>query len=436
MSKIFAKLLLAGLGGASGLLHPLTEAHFTGGRATFTVCASDDGTFPALLDGRGSPSGSAASSSLSVRVNGRRSHLPVDRGGHALPLRRGLNTVAYSHMGLAGAAGGGLTVRGAVPCDTQPALTTLEAEDAVCTGTLLGPTYTGHTATVHLATEASGRRACQLSTFAEYVEFTAPVGYSALAIRFSIPDAPTGGGLSSQIRVAVMGGKDLDVPEHQILQNISSDHSWVYGTLPCKPPNYCNDPKDGLPSHFYDEVRMDLSNKGTAVQQPGTRIRLAMPLQPQLIPAPLLNCTAVPFEERHDCGFSGVTPAQCEAKGCCWDPHPAPNPDHHPYCFHKPAPPAPPAPFTLTFTLTIDLIDLYTVPAPYEPVAGAVSVIDHGADPSGARDSKAAFQSALAAAGRTVEAAVWVPVGDYLLLGHVIMVRSPIISTVLQLFCG
>ena len=112
-----------------------------------------------------------------------------------------------------------------------------------------------------------------------------------------------------------------------------------------------------------------------------------------------------------------MTPAQCVAKGCYWDPHPSPNPDHRPYCFHKPTPPTPPAPFTLT----IDLVDFYTVPAPYEPVPGAVSVLDHGADPSGVKDSKGAFQSALAAAERTAGAAVWVPAGDYRVLGHVTM---------------
>ena len=50
-----------------------------------------------------------------------------------------------------------------------------------------------------------------------------------------------------------------------------------------KPPRYCNDPKGGLPSHFYDEVRVDLSNKGTTVWPAGSRIRLAMVPQRQLM---------------------------------------------------------------------------------------------------------------------------------------------------------
>ena len=437
-------LLLGSLDAATGLFHPLRDAHVAAARAHFTVCASADGAFPALLPLR-PDSGAAATGSLSVWVNGRSSRLDIQRGQHALVLRQGVNTVAYEHTELL-PAGGGLTVRGAVDCvDTnQPGFTTVEAEDGVCTGSLLGPTFIGHTSEVHLATEASGRRACQLKTAADYVEFIATVSYSALAIRFSIPDAPKGGGISSQIRVAVDGA---ELPP----QNISSAHSWVYGNLPCKPPSYCNDPKDGLPSHYYDEVRIDLSKevKGSSksLRQPGSRIRLAMvpppPSPPQqqgqqeLLDAPL-NCTAVPYEERRDCGFSGVTAAQCVAKGCCWDPHPVPNPDHHPYCFYKPSPPAPPAPFTLT----IDLIDLYTVPAPYQPVAGAVSVLDHGADPLGRKDSRDAFQAALRAAAaaaaaaaanaaeRTDEAgagaaaavgAVWVPAGDYLVLGHIIM---------------
>jgi hypothetical protein len=113
-----------------------------------------------------------------------------------------------------------------------------------------------------------------------------------------------------------------------------------------KLPSYCNDPKDGLPSHFYDELRTDLSNEGTTVWHAGSRIRLAMVPQRQLMnpkvratrsaqfiwanglqdsysqtvgstrelwanlcefQVPPLDCAAVPFEERHDCGFSGAT---------------------------------------------------------------------------------------------------------------------------------
>ena len=37
-----------------------------------------------------------------------------------------------------------------------------------------------------------------LQAAAEYVEFSAPVAYSAVAIRFSIPDAPEGGGPRSR----------------------------------------------------------------------------------------------------------------------------------------------------------------------------------------------------------------------------------------------
>ena len=236
----------------------------------------------------------------------------------------------------------------------------------------------------------------------EYVDFTAPSSFNALAVRFSIPDAPTGGGLSAQIGLSVDG---VALPPI----NVSSAHSWLYGAYP-----FTNDPKDGKPHHFFDEARVKLPSSAVS----GARISLTMlPAGPDPAEAALpANCSALPIPRRRDCGFDGVTPAQCTARGCCYDPHPAPNPQHHPYCFHIPAPPSPPAPFTLT----VDLIDLYTVPDPFPPPPKALSVVDHGADPTGQKDSKQAFEAALKAASRT-GASVYAPAGEFLILGHLIM---------------
>ncbi|MFF0728214.1 glycosyl hydrolase family 28-related protein [Streptomyces sp. NPDC004134] len=60
---------------------------------------------------------------------------------------------------------------------------------------------------------------------------------------------------------------------------------------------------------------------------------------------------------------------------------------------------------------TVDVADFEQVAAPAEPPAGAVSVVDKGADPTGAADSTEAFRSAIAEAkgGGTV----WIPPGDF-----------------------
>jgi serine/threonine protein kinase len=36
---------------------------------------------------------------------------------------------------------------------------------------------------------------------------------------------------------------------------------------------------------------------------------------------------------RTDCGHMGITQGECEARGCCWDPNPNPNPEGIPYCY-------------------------------------------------------------------------------------------------------
>mmetsp|Transcript_33419 Transcript_33419/g.93798 ORF Transcript_33419/g.93798 Transcript_33419/m.93798 type:complete len:571 (+) Transcript_33419:58-1770(+) len=49
--------------------------------------------------------------------------------------------------------------------------------------------------------------------------------------------------------------------------------------------------------------------------------------------------------DREDCGYSGIDEDECEGKGCCWEPV-SPNPNNEPWCFYPPnfAPPPPPPP--------------------------------------------------------------------------------------------
>ena len=63
--------------------------------------------------------------------------------------------------------------------------------------------------------------------------------------------------------------------------------------------------------------------------------------------------------------------------------------------------------------ITIDLVDVFNVPAPFPKPAGFVSVMDHGADPTGVGDSWQAFTSALALANSTGSGGVWIPPGSF-----------------------
>ncbi len=69
------------------------------------------------------------------------------------------------------------------------------------TATVIGPDRTAYT----LPAEASGRTAVRLDP-GEHVEFTLPAAANAITVRYSIPDAPTGGGITAPLEVSVDGG--------------------------------------------------------------------------------------------------------------------------------------------------------------------------------------------------------------------------------------
>jgi len=67
--------------------------------------------------------------------------------------------------------------------------------------------------------------------------------------------------------------------------------------------------------------------------------------------------------------------------------------------------------------IVIDLIDVERMDPPAPPPAEAVSVMAHGADPTGVASSRAAFEAAVTQ-GRLEMRPVWVPPGDYRIEGH------------------
>jgi Pectate lyase superfamily protein len=121
---------------------------------------------------------------------------------------------------------------------------TYEAEAMRTTGMVLGPRYDPY----QVETESSGQKCVRLEA-TQYVEFTATAAANALVVRYSLPDAPGGGGISSNLELSVNGKlvKSLAV---------TSRYSYLYGNYP-----FTNNPADGKPRNFYDEVRL----KGVAI---------------------------------------------------------------------------------------------------------------------------------------------------------------------------
>ncbi|WP_374214400.1 discoidin domain-containing protein [Streptomyces sp. Je 1-79] len=132
-----------------------------------------------------------------------------------------------------------------------------EAEDGTAGG---GATVAGPNRTVgDIAGEASGRKAVNLDATGEYVEFTTRASTNTLVTRFSIPDAPGGGGIDSTINVYVDGVFKKAMP-------LTSKYAWLYGAE----TNPENAPSAGGPRHIYDEAHLLLGETVPA----GSRIRL------------------------------------------------------------------------------------------------------------------------------------------------------------------
>ena len=275
---------------------------------------------------------------------------------------------------LAGSAGPALASSGPRPAVTRAAIAPAlvagrgadvnfaeqEAEGAATNGSIIGPDRSAYT----VAAEASGRSAVRL-TPGQYVEFTLPGPANAITVRYSIPDAPTGGGITAPLDVRVNGG-------HRTSMTLTSQYAWLYNQYP-----FSNDPSAGLlhpdwwitecgcvpqdqtppftvgtpfrPNHFYDEQRLLLDRTYRA----GDRVRLTVPA----------------------------------SSNAAWT--------------------------------VIDLLDSELV-APPHLVALAANVVLFGADPRGQRESSDAFDAAIAFAKRT-HLKVYIPPGTYQVNRHIIV---------------
>ncbi|MEU4740696.1 glycosyl hydrolase family 28-related protein [Actinosynnema sp. NPDC023658] len=235
-----------------------------------------------------------------------------------------------------------------------------EAENATTTGTVIGPDRTAYA----LPSEASGRKAVRLAP-GQHVEFTLPRAADAITVRYSIPDAPGGGGITAPLEVAVNG-------KQRRTMTLTSQYAWLYNQYPftndpgadllhpdwwitecsCVPAQTTPAPvvtKPFRPSHFYDEQRLRLDRTYRA----GDRVRLTAPV----------------------------------GTNAAWT--------------------------------VIDLLDSELVPAPHvNPVAA--NVLLFGADPTGRRESADAFDRAIAFAKRH-RLPVYVPPGTFRVDRHVVV---------------
>jgi hypothetical protein len=125
-----------------------------------------------------------------------------------------------------------------------------EAEDpgsATTNGTVLPV----NNAEGQLTAEASGRTAVELTQTGQYVSFTLQHRASSIVVRYSIPDAPGGGGMSATLGLYIDGVRQD--------MHLTSRYMYSYGsmaTLDGNPSVATENPSAGLPHHFFDEWQL------------------------------------------------------------------------------------------------------------------------------------------------------------------------------------
>ncbi len=114
------------------------------------------------------------------------------------------------------------------------------AQDMTTNGAVLGPRYAPNTIEV----ESSRQTCVRLNSSRDYVAFTVAAAANAMVIRYSLPDAPAGGGMDGHLKLYRNGAFVQDI-------FVTSKYAWVYGPYP-----FTNTPATGRPRRFYDEVRL------------------------------------------------------------------------------------------------------------------------------------------------------------------------------------
>jgi hypothetical protein len=237
-----------------------------------------------------------------------------------------------------------------------------EAENAVTNGAIIGFDTTAYT----LAAEASGRQAVKLTAPGQFVEFTLTRPANAITLRYAIPDAATGGGIEAPLTLSLKGKRLSTL-------TLTSKYSWLYNQYP-----FSNDPGAGLlhPDWWVTEC--------SCVPQ-------------YTDPAPTFS---TPFRPMHFYDEQRVLLGKT-------------------YDIGDQVRVSVPAGTNATWTV-IDLVDFEKVSPPVRNVPNSLSVLDFGADPTGAADSAGAFDSAIAAA-KARGKIVFIPAGTYQVNRHILV---------------
>jgi hypothetical protein len=156
--------------------------------------------------------------------------------------------------------------------ETSPGSTwivgTYEAEQAMLGGgaSIVGQPDASDRLTGDLGGEASGRQAVTLTNAGDSLSFTvlsAHRGASAVVIRYSIPDAPNGGGQSGTLDLSIADAGGAVVLDTSL--TLTSRYAWLYGGVQDNVKLYNSPANASLfgepinPTHIYDEAQIKLN---------------------------------------------------------------------------------------------------------------------------------------------------------------------------------
>lgn len=264
------------------VVRPVASSDLVAAQVTTTPsspAAGDSVTFKVALKNQGTVASASGGHGVSLAlVDSRGTTVRTFTGSHDGVIAAGATT-APVNLGTWTAANGSYTLKVTVAPDSaelpvkrenntssQPLFVgrganmpydMYEAEDGTAGG---GAQVVGPNRTIgDIAGEASGRKAVSLDATGEYVEFTTRASTNTLVTRFSIPDAPGGGGIDSTINVYVNGVMKKALP-------LTSKYAWLYGAE----ASPGNSPGSGAPRHIYDEAHIMLGETVPA----GSKIRL------------------------------------------------------------------------------------------------------------------------------------------------------------------
>jgi hypothetical protein len=197
-----------------------------------------------------------------------------------------------------------------------------EAERAALGGSahIVGAADGSDRAIGDLGGEASDRRAVTLMNAGDSVSFTilpASDGTNAIVIRFSIPDAPNGGGQSQVMALSI--AEESGAPRLNATLNLTSRYAWLYGgimdgvqlyNVPANADQYGRPGEPKGPTHLYDEIQLKMKES----LHPGDSLKLtktANDLGP--ITIDFIELEAVPPPQPQPPGYLSITNANCGA---------------------------------------------------------------------------------------------------------------------------